>query len=201
MQITKECNLAQTVVDLLDGKTIVFPTETSYGLGCDATNQTAVDRVFAIKGRKSGKPLLVVVPNVEMAKKILVWNDTLEKLAQKYWPGPLTVVGEYKESEPALARGVVVNDKTVAVRVTAHPLLVSITEKINRPLVATSANLADRGDIYSFEKIVDQFGHRSRQPDVLMDYGVLPKHKPTTIVKVLESGFEVVRSGEITVTL
>lgn len=98
MRILTDCNLAQLVADILNGQTVVFPTETSYGLGCCATNQAAVDRVFKIKGRPSDKPLLVVVPSVEAAKEYLVWNELLEKVADKYWPGGLTVVGEYRRN-------------------------------------------------------------------------------------------------------
>ena len=97
MRVISKENLLEAVEFLKKGKTMVFPTETSYGLGCDATNQEAVDKIFKIKGRKNDKPLLVVVPNVEMAKKYLVWNDLLEDLSKKYWPGPLTVVGKYLE--------------------------------------------------------------------------------------------------------
>jgi len=104
MKILTECNLAQIVVELLNGKTVVFPTETSYGLGCDATNQEAVDRIFKIKERRGDKPLLVVVPTVAMAKKYLVWNNLLEKIASKYWPGAVTVVGSY--STPPFKEGI-----------------------------------------------------------------------------------------------
>ena len=97
MIILTEQNLFEAVEYLKAGKTIVFPTETSYGLGCDAANQEAVNKIFKIKGRKSDKPLLVVVPTIEMAKKYLVWNNLLEDLASRYWPGPLTLVGKYLE--------------------------------------------------------------------------------------------------------
>jgi L-threonylcarbamoyladenylate synthase len=212
MLILTECNLAQIVVDLLDGKTVVFPTETSYGLGCDATNQDAVDKIFKIKGRRSDKPLLVVVPTIEMAKKYLVWNELLEKIAAKHWPpfakasggrpGPLTVVGEYdelriKNQESRLANGVVSKDNTVAIRVTAQPLLKSITEKLNRPLVATSANIADTGDIYSADEIVSQFKDREAQPDIILNQGELPKNPPTTIVSVVGGEQKILRQGAV----
>jgi L-threonylcarbamoyladenylate synthase len=145
VEIIDQKNLDKAVLALQNGQTIVFPTETSYGLGCDATNQDAVDKIFKIKGRKSDKPLLVVVPDIEMAKKYLVWNDLLEDLASKYWPGPLTVVGEYSKKDN-LAKGVVATDNTIAVRVTDFPLTKLLSEKLNRPLVATSANLSDAGN-------------------------------------------------------
>lgn len=201
MKIKSECNLAEIVVNLLDGKTMIFPTETSYGLGCDATNQNAVDSIFAIKGRSSDKPLLVVVPTIEMAKKYLVWNETLEKIATNYWPGPLTVIGEYKNGSATLARGVVAKDGTVAMRVSSYELLKSITEKIDRPLVATSGNVSDKGDTYDANEIVAMFKDCEKQPDSMLNYGILPKKQPTTIIKVTPDGFELIRQGEIKVVL
>lgn len=208
MQVLTECNLAKIVVDLQIGKTLVFPTETSYGLGCDATNQTAVDKIFAIKGRTRSKSLLIVVPTIAEAQKYLIWNDLLEKISQKYWPGPLTVVGSYtspplKEGggESQLAYGVVSAENTVAIRVTAHPLLQSITVKLGRPLVATSANLADAGDMYSAQDLVSIYQNQNIQPDILLDQGVLPQRKPTTIISVVNNDFKILRQGETKVVL
>ena len=90
-------NKEEALEYLESGKTVVFPTETSYGLGCDATNQSAVDMIFKIKGRKSDKPLLVVVPTIEMAKEYIEWSSLLEKLSKLYWPGALTVVGKVRK--------------------------------------------------------------------------------------------------------
>ncbi len=207
MQIFSECNLAQIVSELLNGQTLVFPTETSYGLGCDATNLEAVEKIFKIKGRKNDKPLLVVVPSVDMAKKYLVWNENLDKIASKYWPGAVTVVGECKSIKAkvhkgeSLANGVVSKENTVAVRVTAHPLLQSITEKLGRPLVATSANIADAGDVYDSKKIVEIFAEQKNQPDIVLDYGTLEKHLPTTIVSVVNNELKILRQGETRVKI
>ncbi len=204
MDILTECNLASVVNDILNGKTIIFPTETSYGLGCDATNQEAVDTIFKIKGRRPDKPLLVVVPDVEMAKKYLVWNETLEKIATQYWPGAVTVVGEVNSKQTTvsrLANGVVSKDNTVAVRVTANPMLISITQKMGRPLVATSGNLSDTGDMYDASVVIDQFNGREFQPDIVLHYGELPKRPPTTIVSVVGNTLQILRQGEVTIDL
>jgi L-threonylcarbamoyladenylate synthase len=195
MKIMTECNLSQIVSEILNGQVLVFPTETSYGLGCDATNQTVVDKIFKIKGRVDDKPLLVVVDSIETAKKYLVWNDVLEKLAQKYWPGPLTIVGEYAGDN--LAAGVVGKDNTVAVRVSDFPLLKSITEKIGRPLVATSANLAGQENIYDSQKIIDIFASQKYQPDIILNYGQLPINQPTTLVSVVDDNLKILRQGKI----
>ena len=124
MEIYKRSETEAIVNALKAGQTVVFPTETSYGLGCDATNRDAVEKVFKIKEREWNKLLLVVAPNIKMAKKYLVWNETLQKLAKKYWPGPLTVVGDYRHRNwfgKNLVIGVVSEQKTIAVRITADP--------------------------------------------------------------------------------
>ncbi len=189
MKIINTEQLATAVKYLKQGKILIFPTETSYGLGCDATNQEAVDKIFKIKGRKSDKPLLVVVPTMDMAKKYLVWNDLLEDLSKKYWPGPLTVVG----NGHGLANGVVASDGTIAVRVTNHPIAKFLSEKLNGPVVATSANLAGAGDIYDFKQI-------EVKPDILIDGGVLPQNPPTTIVSVVDNNLKILRKGQIKIS-
>ena len=199
MKIIDQKNLTEAVGALQNGQTVVFPTETSYGLGCDATNQDAVDKIFKIKERKSDKPLLVVVPSIEMAKKYLVWNDLLEDLSSKFWPGPLTIVGEWNKKEN-LATGVVASDNTIAVRVTEFPLTKFLSENLNRPVVATSANLADAGDIYDSKQILAMFSDKTSKPDILVDGGELPQNPPTTIVSVINNNLQILRQGQIKIT-
>lgn len=186
---------------LQSGKIIIFPTETSYGLGCDACDQKAVDKIFQIKGRRPDKPLLVVVPTVEMAKEYLVWNDKLEKLS-KLWPGALTVVSKLKvKSEKVkvseLAKGVVGTDGTVAVRVTNAEIPKYLSEQLGRPVVATSANLADAGDIYDSQELIKMYEDREFQPDAIIDAGVLPHNPPSTIVSVVNDKLKVLRQGKL----
>lgn len=199
MKLLTECNLGLLVSEILSGKTLVFPTETSYGLGCDATNQNAVDKIFKIKRREDNKSLLIVVQSVEDSKKYIEWNDLVENLANKYWPGPLTIVAKAKKGE--LASGVVAKDGTVAVRVSAHSFIRSLTRVLNKPLVATSANISNSANIYSADEIIEQFKNKNDQPDLVLDYGKLPVHPPTTIIKVLGERFEIIRQGEVNVDL
>ena len=189
MKVISNNQLSIAVKYLKQGKILVFPTETSYGLGCDATNQNAVNKIFKIKGRQSDKPLLVVIPSVEMAKKYLVWNDLLSDLSKKYWPGPLTIVSEYNKKEN-LATGVVASDNTVAVRVTNNPIAKFLSEKLGRPVVATSANLADAGEVYDPKKI-------EIKTDIIVNGGVLPHNPPTTIVSVVNNNLQILRQGQL----
>ncbi|MEK7680481.1 MAG: L-threonylcarbamoyladenylate synthase [Patescibacteria group bacterium] len=196
MLILKECNLSEIVVELLNGKIVVFPTETSYGLGCDATNQQAVDKIFKIKERKSDKPLLVVAPTVEMVKKYLVWDDLVERLARAYWPGSLTIVGVVK-NDCGLADGVISKDGTLALRVTNHPIPKFLSEKLGKPVVATSANISDAGDSYNAEEIAKVFADKENQPDIILNYGELPRNPSTTIVSVMNNELKILRQGEL----
>jgi very-short-patch-repair endonuclease len=96
-----------------------------------------------------------------------------------------------------LARGVVATDNTVAIRVTAHPLLKSITEKIGRPLVATSANISDAGDMYSSAAVIEMFKNREVRPDIILDLGNLPKNPPSTIASVVNGNLKILRQGAV----
>lgn len=195
MRIINQDNLAEVVEALSQGQTAVFPTETSYGLGCDAANQESVDKIYQIKGRKNDKPLLVVVPTIEMAKKYLVWNDLLEDLSKKYWPGPLTIVGEYNKKEN-LAVGVVAADNTIAVRVTDYPPTKFLSENLGKPLVATSANLADAPNIYNSKDVIEIFSEREVKPDIIVDSGELEQNPPTTIISVVNNNLQILRQGQ-----
>ncbi|MFA5175470.1 MAG: L-threonylcarbamoyladenylate synthase [Patescibacteria group bacterium] len=204
MFLLKKENLDKAVELLKKGKILIFPTETSYGLGCDATNQKAVDKIFKIKGRQTDKPLLVVAPTVELAKKYLEWSDILEKISSKRWPGPITVVGKYKINNSKteklkLSDGVAAKDGTVAMRVSDHPVCKFLSEKLGSPLVATSANLSEAGDIYDSADAIKIFENREFKPDAILDYGRVPFCKPTTIVSVIEKKIKILRQGEMNV--
>lgn len=204
MIVLKKEDIRNIVEQLKAGQTVVFPTETSYGLGCDATNRDAVEKIFKIKNREWNKLLLVVVPSIKMAKKYLKWNVTLQNLARKYWPGPLTVVGDYRHHNwfgNNLVIGVVSEQKTIAVRITADPFLKEITKRLGQPLVATSANLSGDGEIYSAEEIKTIFSSRPSSPDILVDGGELKRNKPTTLVSVLGNDLKILREGEIKVEI
>ncbi len=197
MQIfpASDIKISQLIATLNDGQTLVYPTETCYGLGCDATNQTAVDRIYDIKKREEGKPMIMLVPTVAMAKEYIVWSDGIEQFASKYWPGPVTLVADAKK-ESGLASGVISKDGTVAIRVTAHPFASALTAALGRPLVSTSANLAGGENPYDMETVEKTLGTGVVQPDIAIDAGVLPKTKPSTIVRVNGGILEVVRQGE-----
>lgn len=193
-----ECAISDIVSALTRGEIIVYPTETCYGLGCDATNQAAVDAVYHIKGRREEKPLIVLVKDIEMAKRYAEWNDAAERISRDYWPGAVTI-GILAREGAALPRGVAAEDGTIALRVSPHPFVRSLFSAWDRPLVSTSANLSGGENIYDPKDVVHIFGAREDQPDILVDAGELLRVPPTTVVRAVGNRVEVVRQGEIVV--
>jgi len=130
------------------GKLVAFPTETVYGLGANALDGAAVERIFAAKGRPRTSPLIVHVDSVEMARAFAAgWPDAAETLARHYWPGPLTlVVPKHAVPKHAVPKRFAIPDivtaglPTVALRVPAHPLALALIRAAGVPIAAPSAN-------------------------------------------------------------
>lgn len=183
------------------GGIIVYPTETCYGLGCDAENKTAVERLFKIKARESDKPVLVIAEDMSVFLKYVQWNEVIDGLARMYWPGALTIVATLKiHSEEYLAPGVIGSDHTLAFRVTSHPFAANLAHTIGSPLVSTSANISSYPNPYEIDYIVSMFSGREVEPDLIIDAGDLVRRSPSTIVRVEANGEKVIlRQGEIVI--
>ena len=198
MQIIKQQNLniSEIISALKAGEVLVYPTETVYGLGCDATNSEAVNKIFAIKKRQQEKSVLVIAADLSMMMDYIEWSPKLQELSDKYWPGPLTVVAPIKFQND-LAPGVIAQDNTIAFRVTDHPLAHELSEKLGRPIVSTSANIAAAANPYEIEDVIEMFANENDQPDIIIDGGILPHHLPSTIVKIKGEEVVVLRQGEL----
>jgi len=123
---------------LRTGRLVAFPTETVYGLGANALDPEAVARIYVVKHRPATSPLIVHVDSVEMAQSLVAgWPDIASRLAQKFWPGPLTLVLRKK---PAVPDMVTANLSTVGLRMPAHPVALALIKAARLPLAAPSAN-------------------------------------------------------------
>ncbi len=120
------------------GKLVAFPTETVYGLGANALDAAAVERIFAAKSRPHTSPLIVHVESIEMARSLAaVWPEAAETLAQRYWPGPLTMV---VPKRPQIPDVVTAGLPTVGLRMPAHLLALALIRAAGVPIAAPSAN-------------------------------------------------------------
>lgn len=124
---------------LRNGKLVVFPTETVYGLGGDATNEQAVATIFSVKKRPAFNPLIVHTHNIETARTISIFDDRAEKLAKAFWPGALTLVlPRQKYCKVSLLASAGLN--TIAIRIPAHPIALKLIKESKCPIAAPSAN-------------------------------------------------------------
>jgi len=135
--------LALCAAKLHQGLAVAIPTETVYGLAADATQGAAIAQIYALKNRPQFNPLICHVPDLESARHLGVFNAAAEKLADEFWPGPLTLVVPRHENTPvhALASAGL---PTLAIRVPAHRVAQDLLREFGRPVVAPSANPSGR---------------------------------------------------------
>lgn len=187
----------QAALEVLNkGGIIIYPTETSYGLGCDFYNEEAVAKIYKIKNRDIKSPLSVIVPDIVAASYLVDFYDKSRRLALEYWPGPLTLVLPYKYCKEQSHC-----DDYLALRISSHPIADALANSFGKPLVATSANVSNNPDSYTVEDIKKQFASVKVQPDLFINAGDLPKRATSTIIKFIKNKGEVLRQGDIKINL
>lgn len=178
--IAKEQVIKETVVCLQAGGLVIFPTETTYGAGVDATNQAAVDKLLRYKARREGKPLSIAVKDLAMAEKYVVLNDTARRLYNRFLPGPVTVVSQ---SLNQVAPGVNSEFGTLGVRIPDYQLILDIIYQFNRPITATSANASGAKRPYTVQDVFDNLSDKQKSLiDLVLDAGELPHNQPSTVI-------------------
>jgi L-threonylcarbamoyladenylate synthase len=185
-------NFASAVEALKLGHVIVFPTETLYGLGADALNDAAVQKVFQLKGRDPGNPIPVLVADQEMLRTLVAKvPTTAQKLMNRYWPGPLTLVlpGRKKIPKPLCNP-----EGGVGVRISSQPIATLLVNALGRPLTATSANPSGKEPARTLRQAKNYFTHRV---EVFVDGGRLTSKSGSTVVEVMEDSIKIIREGEI----
>ena len=173
-----EAGVAEAARLLRAGRLVGFPTETVYGLGADATDGRAVARIFEAKGRPRFNPLIVHLPSIEAARRIGRFDATAERLADAFWPGPLTLVLPLAE-EAGLSDLVTAGLSTVALRLPDHDLAGQLMRAVGRPLAGPSANPSGRLSPTRAEHVLDGLGGGI---DAVLDGGATGVGVESTIV-------------------
>lgn len=163
---------------LRDGRLVAFPTETVYGLGADATNGNAVASIFAAKDRPRINPLIVHVTSIAEAKKHVQFSAAALRLAEAFWPGPLTLVLP-RLSESPLTLLVSAGLDTVAVRAPSHPIARSLIAAAGVPLAAPSANPSGSVSPTRARHVAEGLGDRI---DMILDGGATPVGVESTVI-------------------
>ena len=177
-----EAAVARAALCLAEGGLVAFPTETVYGLGADATNACAIARLYEAKGRPSFNPLIAHVGDIAAAMRIARFDATATKLAEAFWPGPLTLVLP-KTSDCAVADLATAGLDTIAVRVPAHPVARDILRAFGGPVVAPSANLSGHVSPTSAAHVQSDLSGRI---DLIVDGGAVTVGVESTIVGCFE---------------
>ena len=179
---------------LRGGGVIMHPTETCYGLAADIFNRKALQKLYAIKKMKADKPVSIMVRSLAEARKYARFNKTALSLANKFWPGPLTLILPRKKSLPAfLNKG----HKTVGIRCPDSTVSLALIKVNGGPLTTTSANISGKPEVYSVMAFLKQVKMGDVQPDYIMDQGKIPPNKPSTIVEISSEGVKVIRKGDL----
>jgi L-threonylcarbamoyladenylate synthase len=184
--------VAEAVAALQSRALVLMPTETVYGLAADAGDARAVAKVYAAKGRPSFNPLIAHVPDLAAARRIAQFDDRATALAERFWPGPLTLV--------LPARGGAVCDlaraglDTVAVRAPAHPVAHALLEAFGRPVVAPSANRSGRPSPTTLADAVEETGAAAA---AALDGGPCQVGLESTVVALLDQP-RLLRPGAVT---
>lgn len=163
------------------GKVIICPTDTVYGLICNATNERAVKKLLKIKKRQARKPIPIFVKDIKMAKKLADINKNQEKFLKKVWPGKVTTVLKLKTKNKKL-KIYGIDKKTIALRIPKYKLINNIFKKLNFSLTGTSANISGRAASTKIEEVLKQFKNQKYQPDLVISAGNLPKSKPSIVL-------------------
>lgn len=177
---------------LRHGGVIIYPTDTLYGLGVDAFSDTAVDRLYAVKGREPGKPTHCIVADFAMAEEYAEINDAARKLAARFLPGPLTLILKKKPGiEGGIARGM----DTIGIRIPKNDFCIELVRTFGKPVTTPSANKAGMPPAPSLAEIITQLGEE--HIDLAVDAGILPESKPSTVVNLVSGFPSVLREGAI----
>lgn len=176
-----------------EGRILVCPTDTVYGLIADATNKKAVKKLFKIKKRKNKKPIPIFVKDIKTVKKIAEINKEKEKILKKLWPGKITVILKRKKGLQLFGVG----KKTIGLRTPDYKLVNILLSKLKRPLTGTSANISGRKATTKIKEVISQFKNKKDLPDLILSAGNLKKSLPSTVIDLTKKKPKILRKGEL----
>jgi len=180
--------------NLRAGGLVAFPTETVYGLGGDATAERAVAAIFDVKGRPRFNPLIVHVTGLAMAEKLALFDRRARYLAQRQWPGPLTLVLKRRPDSP-IAHLACAGLDTVALRVPDHPVALALIAAAQRPLAGPSANRSGLVSPTTAEHVEREFG---RSLAIILDGGPCRVGVESTVLDLTRQPAAILRPGGVT---
>lgn len=181
--------VSEAVSVLEEGGILLYPTDTVYGLGADFENRTSYKRLRNLKHKDEKDKLSIIVRDINMAKEYAIFDERAIALASAFWPGRLTLVLNAKDGG------------TIGVRVPDNKFCATLLEKFGKPIFSTSANISGRDTEKSVDDILNQFGDSVEKIDLIIDQGILPESKPSTVVDVTSKDIKILRKGDISLEM
>ncbi|MDO5555494.1 MAG: L-threonylcarbamoyladenylate synthase [Clostridia bacterium] len=176
-----------------NGKLVLFPTETVYGIGANAFDEKAVSKIFKAKGREGDNPLIVHICDLEMLKNLAEQIGEIEqKLINNFWPGPLTIIFNKK---PVIPYNVTAGLETVGIRFPSNKIAQELIKLSKCPIAAPSANISGRPSGTKIEDIIDELG---KKVEYILDDGMADIGVESTVVRVIDDKVHILRPGKIT---
>lgn len=170
------------------GGVVAFPTETCYGLACDATNIRAIRKIYKIKGRAAKKPISIIVADLRTMGKYGKIDARVKRLARRFMPGPLSIITHKTNKIPRI-----LNPNEICFRISSSKIAHALAKKLKKPITATSANISGKKPIYKIRDLVKEFGGKV---DMVIDTGDLRRTKPSTVI-CLKNEPSIIRKGPI----
>ena len=184
-----DSDIKVAIKKIKDGGIIVFPTDTVYGIGCDPYNKKTISRLYEIKKRKKTKPFPVLGVSKTELEKIAEFNTLEEKIAEKFWPGQVTLVLKVKDEK---IRQSLCLDKKIAVRVPNNQCVLSLLKEC-KLLVGTSANISGTTPFTD----PNECSRDLTRYDLLIDGGIIPSQSESTIVEIVGDDIKILREGNV----
>lgn len=196
-----------------EGKVLICPTDTVYGLICAADNKKAVEKLFRIKKRKLNKPVPIFIKDIKMAKKLAYINKNQEKILKKCWPslvdfkknsrnemveiapkiwinkGKVTVILKRKKRYQLYG----VDQKTIGLRIPKYKFILELLKRTKRPLTGTSANISGQNASTKIKEVIKQFENQKDQPDLIIWAGNLPESRPSKVIDLTKKKIKILR--------
>ncbi|KKP37732.1 MAG: Sua5/YciO/YrdC/YwlC family protein [Candidatus Peregrinibacteria bacterium GW2011_GWA2_33_10] len=190
-----DADVVKLVTDILrNGGVVVHPTDTCYGLAADVFNKAAVDKVAGIKQMAKEKPISVIAGDLNNLHKFVYIDESTQKIIDQYWPGALTIVFKRKKVFPLFYNN---GNETIGIRYPKCGYSLAFAKSLSGFITTTSANVTGSQNPYSLHDILREFDAQKLKPDLVLDAGLLPEIKPSTIVKVENDKIEILRRGEL----
>lgn len=178
---------------LKEGQLVVFPTDTVYGIGTNAFNANACEKIYEVKGRPAYKPLILLISNISMLKELIESISPIEQnLIDTFWPGPLTI--KLKKKVGVLPDVVSAGDEYLRARLISEGLLHDLIAEAGVPIVAPSANLSGSSTGTKIANIKRELGEKV---DYILDCGDIASDGVSTIVEVEDEKIVVIREGKV----